>query len=148
MYIQHLTNGRTNEKRLPLSPPIPTKAHPTNLLPPQPDNCDTGTFDSCNSDMGSCIASTCDQRYPSVAQAAQWAACRISGASYAFAVRAFAGDAFYASNSARCTCHCGDTSTSLCSASASGTALQCVNVALGLDANNCGGCGRKVSANS
>ncbi|KAF9630689.1 hypothetical protein BFW01_g1251 [Lasiodiplodia theobromae] len=107
------------------------------------DNCDTGTFDSCNSVMGSCIASTCDQKYPGVAQAAQWAACRISGASYAFATRAFAGDSFYASNSARCTCRCGDLNTSLCSASASGSALQCVNVGLGLDANNCGGCGRQ-----
>ncbi|KAB2569778.1 hypothetical protein DBV05_g11542 [Lasiodiplodia theobromae] len=110
------------------------------------DNCDTGTFDSCNSVMGSCIASTCDQKYPGVAQAAQWAACRISGASYAFATRAFAGDSFYASNSARCTCRCGDLNTSLCSASASGTALQCVNIGLGLDANNCGGCGRQCAS--
>ncbi|KAK0610292.1 hypothetical protein DIS24_g12081 [Lasiodiplodia hormozganensis] len=109
-------------------------------------NCDTGTFDSCNSVMGSCIASTCDQKYPGAAQAAQWAACRISGASYAFAVRAFAGDAFYASNSARCTCRCGDLNTSLCSVSASGSALQCVNVGLGLDANNCGGCGRQCAS--
>ncbi|OTA95534.1 hypothetical protein M434DRAFT_379786 [Hypoxylon sp. CO27-5] len=106
------------------------------------DNCEQGTFESCNDDFHSCMrGSGCaylDHWYSYVGHLA----CLKAADFYAWAVGTSSGrDAFHSATKERCGCYCNG-SQGLCGR-ADGD-YQCTSM-FGTDVNNCGACGRTCS---
>lgn len=107
------------------------------------DNCEKGSFESCNKDFGRCMRTRgCDYLnhwYSYV----PYVSCLLAADFYEWSVGTSIGrKAFYSSNKERCGCYC-SSADGLCGRGDEG--YSCTSM-FGDDVNNCGACGRTCSA--